>query len=347
MAWGGTLKPSSTLTGNNTHKRLIAIDMMVGMSMIFVVLGHLSVGNLPQWYTDGLRNWLYSFHMQMFVFLSAFLIRYTYKEVKSTLEYCQYIWRKFKKFFIWFFVIGIAVALIACPVNGTPLTGEYLRHTIRNLFLYPRFCKASFLWYIYILLGYYIISPLFFRLPGWAKVVCCIGTMFLPMLDAGHLLAAYDFCQYTFFYCLGVLCAEWIEEIRNARLRFWVLLALPFAAFTAWIFGEAQFLGGFSFTQLGWWTLVTGTAALPFFYLLAMALQKNKAINKTLTLISKDCYWIYLMQMFVVWGIAIVLINSGHLNSIPFAPFMVVTTILAIAIPILLAEAYKRLFHKK
>ena len=24
-------------------------------------------------------------------------------------------------------------------------------------------------------------------------------------------------CNYTFFYCLGVLCAEWIEEIRGAK----------------------------------------------------------------------------------------------------------------------------------
>lgn len=321
--------------------RLVPIDMMVGLAMILVILGHFTVGFQPEWYNYGLHNWIYSFHMEMFVFLSAFLIRYSYKELKSPLEYMQYIWRKFKKFFLWFLIIGFAVALLAVKVKGYQLTTGYILQTLKTLLIYPRWSEASFLWYIYILFGYYLISPLFFKLQQWARVLCCIGAMFLPMANTSNFLATYDFCQYTFFYCLGVLCAEWIEEIRNAKVWLWGLLSVPFIAYSAWLFSEGQFLG-FEIKNLGWWTLVTGVSSIPFFYLLAMAIKKIGILNRALTLVSKDCYWIYLLQMFIIWGCTNLATNIGIATALPFWIFMTITTLLATAIPIALAEVCRK-----
>ena len=114
----------------NKHTRLIYVDMMVGMAMLMVVMGHFSVGFEPQWY-HGLHNWIYSFHMQMFLFLSAFLIRYTYKGTSSLREYGLYIWRKFKKFFLWFLVIGMGVALLACLFKALFLNIFFTKSNIR------------------------------------------------------------------------------------------------------------------------------------------------------------------------------------------------------------------------
>ena len=111
---------------NSKPKRLVHIDMMVGMAMILVVMGHFTLGFEPDWYNKGLHNWIYSFHMEMFVFLSAFLIRYTYKGVQSPLEYGKYIWRKFKKFFVWFVVIGITVAALAPLFRHDSISIDYL-----------------------------------------------------------------------------------------------------------------------------------------------------------------------------------------------------------------------------
>ena len=319
------------------NSRLVGIDMMIGLAMTLVVLGHASIGKVPYWYSHGLHNWIYSFHMELFLFLSAFLIRYTYKGVKSPLEYGKYIWRKFKKFFIWFILIGIAVALLACPMKGITLSADYVWYSLRTLLLYPRYSEASFLWYIYILFGYYLISPLFFQMPQWGRVLICVATLFLPMLPEGHFLAAFDFCQYSFFYCLGVLCAEWIEEIRSAKLWQWGLMSVPFVAWTAWVFSEGMQIG-FEHPQLGWWHIVTGASAIPFFFLISMALKKIKSVNKTLTLISKDCYWIYLLQMFIIWGIFWVIQKTGLLGSISFTVFIIIASLLALAIPIAIAE---------
>lgn len=326
--------------------RLIRIDIMVGLAMLLVVLGHFSVGFEPQWYSNGLHNWIYSFHMEMFIFLSAFLIRYTYKGVGSLKEYGTYIWRKFKKFFIWFIIIGLTVSLLACLFKGIQLSADYVWHSVKMLLLYPRWSEASFLWYIYILFGYYLVSPLFFRLPQAMQVVCCIGAMFLAMLDGNTFLASHEFCQYTFFYCLGVLCAQWIEEIRNAKVWLWGMLSVPFLAFTGWVFSEGLKIG-FQFPQLGWWTIVTGVAALPFFYLISMALEKSKFFTAIFTSISVNCYWIYLLQMFIIWGCARLVHSAVHAGTITFIPFFTTTTILAIAIPIALAWITKKILKTK
>lgn len=332
-------KKKNIVTKDITIGRLTSIDMMIGLAMVLVVLGHMSVGSVPYWYSYGLHNWIYSFHMELFLFLSAFLIRFTFKEVKSPLEYTKYIWRKFKKFFIWFIIIGMTIALLACPLKGVTFSADYVWQSLRTLLLYPRWSEASFLWYIYILFGYYIISPLFFRMPQWGRVLICVATLFLPMLPECQFLAAYDFCQYSFFYCLGVLCAEWIEEIRGVKLWQWGLMSVPFVAWTAWVFSEGMEIG-FEYPQLGWWHIVTGVSAIPFFYLISLALKKTKLLNRTLTLISKDCYWVYLLQMFVIWGSALLIQKTPI--EMPFGLFIVVTSLLALAIPIALSELSKK-----
>lgn len=331
-----TIKPS----------RLVRIDMMVGMAMILVVLGHMSVGNEPYWYSHGLHNWIYSFHMELFLFLSAFLIRYSFKGVSSAADYGKYVWRKFKKFFLWFIIVGLAVDIISRLVSGNELSLSVVANSLYRLLIYPAFSEASFLWYIYILFGYYIISPLFIKLPQLVKTLLCVASLFLAMVPGNPFLASNCFCQYTFFYCLGILCAEWIDEIRGAKTWLWALMSVPFIVFSVWVFSDGMEIG-FEYPQLGWWTIVTGSAAIPFFYLLAILFEKTKYISKALTFVSVDCYWIYLLQMFIIWGCLYAVSHTSLRDGAPFWLFITITTILAVVLPILLAETFKKLKNKE
>ncbi|MBP5327591.1 MAG: acyltransferase [Bacteroidales bacterium] len=329
-----------------TKTRLVSIDMMVGMAMILVVLGHMSVGNEPYWYSHGLHNWIYSFHMELFLFLSAFLIRYSFKGVSSAADYGKYVWRKFKKFFLWFIIVGLAVDIISRLVSGNELSLSVVANSLYRLLIYPAFSEASFLWYIYILFGYYIISPLFIKLPQLVKTLLCVASLFLAMVPGNPFLASNCFCQYTFFYCLGILCAEWIDEIRGAKTWLWALMSVPFIVFSVWVFSDGMEIG-FEYPQLGWWTIVTGSAAIPFFYLLAILFEKTKYISKALTYVSVDCYWIYLLQMFIIWGCLYAVSHTSLRDGAPFWLFITITTILAVVLPILLAETFKKLTNKE
>lgn len=318
-----------TISQQPKKSRLIIVDIMVGLAMIFVVLGHQSFPFSPYWYAQGLHEWIYRFHMEVFVFLSAFLIRYSYKGG----NYLQYVGRKFKKFFIPFLLVGWVVGLVAAwgrGVEGSDVWG-HLWSVTQGLLLYPMASDASFLWYIYLLFGYYLITPLVVRLPSWLKMTLCLLSMGLPLLGAGHFLGGYMFARYTFFYFLGVLCAEGWEQLRDVKTWVWTLLSLPFLLWSVkYLMHETTFL------EVGpaGYDILSGCIALPFFYCIARLIGHVGWLSAPLCRISKDCFWIYLLQMFIAWGCAYALRYSGLMEVFPFWLFLIVSSALCILVPI-------------
>lgn len=55
-----------------TQERDFIIDQIKGFGMILVILGHMSVG-------QELHQWIYSFHMPLFAFVSAVFLKNNYK----------------------------------------------------------------------------------------------------------------------------------------------------------------------------------------------------------------------------------------------------------------------------
>ncbi len=330
------MKKNKTLQAKTT--RLLSLDLMVGLAMIFVVMGHMSFPFSPSWYNDGLHEWIYRFHMEVFVFLSAFLIRYSYKGVYSFADYLKYEGRKFKKFFIPFLLVGLAVALSKAWSYGIVKSDiwSYMWESLKCLLLYPMRSEASFLWYIYILFGFYLISPLVVKLPSWVKMVLCILSMGLPLLGANHFLGGYLFCKYTFFYFLGILCAEGWEQLRDIKTWIIGILSMPFLLWSIRYLVSClnPDIEG-TFLEIGpqGFDILSGCLALPFFYFTARVLERINWISSILTQISKDCFWIYLLQMFVLWACALGFDYLGN-KSFPFWIFMAISTILAISIPI-------------
>jgi fucose 4-O-acetylase-like acetyltransferase len=92
---------------NEIHNnRILLIDLMQGMAMIMVVIGHHMFTFMPRWYED-LHTYIYLFHMPFFMFISGFLIRYSYKGVSSVSGYLYYVGRKAKKFVPYILLVRI------------------------------------------------------------------------------------------------------------------------------------------------------------------------------------------------------------------------------------------------
>ena len=267
--------------------------------------------------------------MEVFVFLSAFLIRYSYKGG----NYLQYVGRKFKKFFIPFLLVGLVVALVKAWSWGIEKhdVWPYTWYSLKTLLLYPMCSEASFLWYIYLLFGYYLVSPLVVKFPSWLKMTLCLLAMGLPLLGAGHFLGGYLFCKYTFFYFLGVLCAEGWEQLRDMTTWIIGLISIPFVLWTFKFFLHQD-----TFIEVGpdGFDILSGIIALPFFYFLARIIVKANWLTRLLSRISRDCFWIYLLQMFIAWGCAYALRYSGLMEVFPFWIFLIVSSVLCISIPI-------------
>src|SRR5574344_26094 len=324
-------------------ERLVRVDIMVGLAMIFVVLGHQSFSFAPLWYSEGLHTWIYRFHMEAFVFLSAFLIRYSYKSVTSMTEYMRYIGRKFKKFFIPFLIVGLAVAATqtwAMDIKESEFWGVMSR-SLQCLVLYPMQSQASFLWYIYILFGFYLISPLIIKLPKWLKMTLCILSIALPLVHCSYMFGGALFCKYGFFYFLGILCAEGFEELRD--LNTWVigLLSLPFLAWTiqlflAYVNGEST--RTFLDVDPKNFDIMTGFLALTVYYFFARLIEYCNWLTRWLSVVSKNCFWIYLLQMFVAWGCAYCFMETKCAEYCPFWVFLLISSLLSLAFPIAVAK---------
>lgn len=325
------------ITLNAERSRLVSVDMMVGLAMIFVVLGHHTFDFSPRWYSRGVHEWIYMFHMEVFMFLSAFLIRYSYKGVSSVKQYLQYVGRKFVKFFIPFLFIGLAVALSRSYAMGLDMNLMWPTTTmaLKTLVLYPMWSDASFLWYIYVLFGFYVISPLVIAMPRMVKMILCVASLALQLLPAGHLLGSFLFCKYTFFYLLGILCGEGVEEFRSIKTWVWGLLSIPFVVWSVLVL-VARIGGGIDYEWLlvaPWqYHVVEPCIAIPFFYFFARLVGEIGWVNNILTSISENCFWIYLLQMFVIWACVYAMQISGL--QCPFVIFMLISVVLAIAVPI-------------
>lgn len=56
--------------------RLVYIDIAKGIAIILVVIGHLLQYNFSGTYKHILFNWIYSFHMPVFMMLSGYVSAY-------------------------------------------------------------------------------------------------------------------------------------------------------------------------------------------------------------------------------------------------------------------------------
>ena len=77
--------------------RLSDIDSAKGIAIFLVVLGHLTLKSRPdniEWYII-LESAIYKFHMYFFMFLSGFVMYYSFPVIGSRIEYTRYVKKKF------------------------------------------------------------------------------------------------------------------------------------------------------------------------------------------------------------------------------------------------------------
>ena len=266
--------------------RLVILDVMLGIAMLLVVLGHHLLPIMPDWYHD-MHYYIYTFHIPLFIFLSGFLISYSYRDI----SYKTYVWRKFIKFFPAYFLVGTLCIVLGNPHIGVPV----LLKEIAILLISPKDCEAVFLWYIYLLMIYYVISPSIIRIVRgkWFPFlfVCSLGLSFMGV-RISYFCIDY-FCQFTPYYLAGMVCAEHIQKIKIK----WGWAIIPLLLFV--LLSITHFYVGYSPLleySLSW-------LGIPTVYSVASILRHSRLIRQVLVFISKNCYGIYLLHMFFVQGI--------------------------------------------
>jgi len=306
------------------------LDLMQGLAMTFVVIGHHLFTFLPSWY-KGLHYYIYLFHMPFFIFISAFLIRYSYKGVDGIRGYCRYVSRKAVKFIPPYIIIGLLCILLKRPQSIDAIAEQSL-----CLLVNPLDSEATFLWYIYLLFQLYIISPIVISLPSWCKyalLAVCLTIWLFPAQTS--LFCASYLCKLSPFYLAGIIVADTLKprlqtlgEDTNATSHshtFWGVAALTFFVGLS----IAHFTIGYNpvLEHLLPWV------AIPALTYLAYTSSHFSLAKAALIHISVNCFGIYLLHMFFVQGLALAASKTDAVGTTSGAiVYIAVSTTLSITL---------------
>lgn len=280
-------------------KRIIDIDVMQGIAMVLVVLGHHRFDFMPEWYIS-FFYWLYTYHMPLFIFISGFLIRYSYKGINNGGEYRRYVSKRMKKFFLPFFIIGTIGTFATWNFNDV----NALLNNLLNLIISPKQSEVTFLWYIYLLFIFYCIAPIIFNAKLWIKVLLFIVAVYLSthVIPIGYICIDW-FTRYFVFFLCGAFVAKNYHKITQHKK---ICLSICIGSFVAFILMSIAILTGNSNSILRYLIQWLG---IPTFALMSYFLKQCSWINKTLVYISVNCFGIYLLHMFFVQAGALFITN--------------------------------------
>lgn len=300
-------------------QRLLIIDCMQGIAMILVIVGHHLFPIMPKWYHQ-LHYYIYTFHMPLFVFISGFLIRYSYHGVKGMNGYNQYISKKIKKFLPAYLAVGcICIGLGIDHFSFTQYGKE-----VAILLISPKDSEAVFLWYIYLLLIYYIISP--WIIPILRKKRCIfvlLLSFILPWIPIQCNYFCIDyFCKFTQYYVIGMSFAEYLNDISIERK--WAGMAMMLFIIFSIVHFNIIYAPVLEYA-LSWLGIPS------VFYLSYLIKKRSSWMTLALAYISKHCFGIYLLHMFFVHSLFWLLYKYGMtLNTTTAIAYIILSTVCSI-----------------
>jgi fucose 4-O-acetylase-like acetyltransferase len=135
--------------------RLTEFDIIKGICILLVVIGHYAPENAPPLY-NSMRSIIYSFHMPAFMFASGYIYLATYKKT----SYHSFIFKKFYRLFLPY--LAISSFIIVTKIFSSK--GLYVQNPVTWTAFYQQFyypIAGFFLWFIYTLFLIFLIVPVF------------------------------------------------------------------------------------------------------------------------------------------------------------------------------------------
>lgn len=185
------------------RRRLLDIERAKGLAIILVIIGHLISEEFPKdndWYLH-LNLIIYKFHMAFFMYLTGFLMFYTYPGMRGFKDYVIYVKRKFVRLMPAFFLAALATtvgkmvigafAQLERPVSGL---SEVAKATV-----FP----PGYLWYIYVIFIYYLIIPILLKLFKQSLETLLVFAFAIHFMPRSPYFAQSQVFEFMFYFLLG------------------------------------------------------------------------------------------------------------------------------------------------
>ena len=148
---------------SQAKKNLYFISFLQFIGPIFVILGHAKNGLPYNDFLQGMRTFIYVFHMPLFFFISAYL--FSYKGGLEKSSYKDFIKKKF-----WRLLFPYVVLNLICLIPKILLSSfvqdnmETSVSNFINLWINPRANILGHLWFLFALFEIYLLAPI------WSQV---------------------------------------------------------------------------------------------------------------------------------------------------------------------------------
>lgn len=316
------------------RKRIETLDVMQALAMILVVLGHHLFHFMPDVYGK-IHYYIYAFHMPLFIFISGFLISYSYN---PAIGYKTYIVKKFIKFFVPYLIIGTVVTILYYYMYGVSIS-----ENIVYLILSPKQSSTTFLWYIYMLFFLYVLYPFIYRtLENGIIYILIAIALILNIFPLQTSVLCIDYMsKYGIFYLIGCFSVKYYSVFTSFSARI-----IAFILFILFVITSIGVFCPNRFRQIG--LFIIPYLSIPSVYLISLLFQKIKWVKDILVVVSKECFHIYLFHMFVIQGIALIYheLFPSQLTVSGMILYIVLSSVIAIYISIFFFKVVNKLVKK-
>ncbi len=169
--------------------------------------------------------------MPFFMYLSGFVMLYTFKPFPTVSAYSEYVFSRFKRLapgFFCFAIIILAGKILASQVVHVDNQPAGIFQGILDIILTPGLSAAKGLWFVYVLFEFYLVVPLLlFIFGGRAIGVVVIGLLvhFLPSTPLFMLDGAFE---YLVYFGIGATVAQYYMTIEPWLDRHRIILLVLF-----------------------------------------------------------------------------------------------------------------------
>ena len=300
------------------------INIAKGIGIFLVVFGHYEgAGGYSSEAFNLIRDFIYTFHMPLFMFLSGFLFAKTFP---LTDNYLSFVKKKASRLLIPY--VSITILLFAIKyITGifVPLKFPiYFDSLLYSIFVTPMGGFATFLWYIYALFVIFLIVPLFKNL----KILLLFSFIiyFIPMpeifclnLVANHLI----------FFSLGIFI---YNQIFNAfKIKRTLLISVVSSLLMVLIFVVSKM---FELYRID--SLILAILGIISIYSLSLYLYDKK--DKYISYMGKYSSEIYFLHT-IFMGVVTVALTILDINPIlKFYVGMILALLFGVVFPIVTAK---------
>lgn len=307
--------------------RILLISFLQFVGVISVIYGHSMNGiPVPSIFTD-IKAWIYTYHMPLFFFVSAFLFAYKGgydKGYKSILS--KRFWRLLVPYIIWNAAF-IIPKYILMPLLGEVTKDSAVEFSVEyflRIILRPRDNILGHTWFLCGLFEMFLIAILFDKARRkkelWIPISLALVIVNCFGIDNRWLAIEDLFKNGIFFWCGLLLGSFKPEDVVNWLKNKWLsgsVIVLVIGTTVVWAINKDMNIN----------TLVLGVSVLFFF----MIVQTISGIQGgVIEFVSKNSFPIYIMHWPVIMVLRLVFYQKLRL---PPAPSMLINLILGFVVP--------------